>query len=250
MASRRDRSRRAARRVPFLEPRPRILVVCEGEVTEPQYLEGFRRWCKNPRVEVHIEGRGGVPFTLVKKARDIRAAAEAEAAAEKDENLRYEQVWCVFDFDQHPRLAEARRMAKDNGLRLAMSNACFELWLLLHLRDNPGAQNRHKLQEMLADRMPGIREKHLDFDLLIPGYDEAFRRAERLERDALAAGEEGRDPTTEVFHLTDSIDEEGQRRRAPAVRDDGNDSRAKAESAAAAAHAQAERELAESDPEN
>ncbi len=199
---------------------------------------------------MRIEGRGGVPFNLVKTARDLKEAAEAEAVAEKDENLRYEQVWCVFDFDQHPRVKEARQMAKDNGLRLAMSNACFELWLLLHLRENPGAQHRHKLQEMLADLMPGVRAKHLDFDLLISGYDNAFRRAERLERDALNAGEEGRDGTTEVFHLTDSIDEEGQRRRAPALVDDADDSRAKAEAAAHAAQVQAERETAESESED
>ena len=248
MARRRDRDRREARRNPYLEARPRILVVCEGEVTEPQYFEEFRRWCKNPRVAVHVEGRGGVPFTLVTKARDLRDQAEREAASEKDENLRYEQVWCVFDFDQHPRVPDARQMAKDNGLRLAMSNACFELWLLLHLRENPGAQHRHHLQDMLGELMPGVREKHLDFDLLIAGYDEAFRRAERLERDALAAGEPARDPTTEVFHLTDSIDDDGRRRRTPPVFAD--DGRAKAEAAAVAAFAQAEREAADAEPED
>lgn len=245
--ARRDRPRREARRVPFLEPRPRILVVCEGEVTEPQYFESFRRWCKNPRVEVHVEGPAGVPFTLVTKARDLKAQAEREATSGRDDNLRYEEVWCVFDFDQHPRVPDARQMAKDNGLRLAMSNACFELWLLLHLRENPGAQHRHRLQEMLADLMPGVRDKHLDFELLIAGYDDAFRRAERLENDALAAGEECRDPTTEVFHLTDSIDEDGRRRRAPPVVVDQG--RARADAAAAAALAQAKREAAEMEPE-
>lgn len=247
MVARRDRVRREARRAPFLEPRPRILVVCEGEVTEREYFEGFRRWCKNPRVEVHVEGPGGVPFSLVAKARALRERAEREATSERDENLRYEEVWCVFDVDEHPRVADARQMAKDNGLRLAMSNACFELWLVLHLRENPGPQHRHKLQETLAELMPGVRDKHLDFDLLIAGYDEAFRRAERLERDALDAGEEGRDPTTEVFHLTDSIDNDGLRRRARTVVADSG--RAKAGAAAAAAFAQAEREAAEMEPE-
>lgn len=246
--ARRDRPRREARRAPFLEPKPRILVVCEGEVTEPQYFEAFRRWCRNPRVDVRVVGPAGVPFTLVTRARELKEGAEREAAAERDENIRYEEVWCVFDFDQHPRVREARQMAKDNGLRLAMSNACFELWLLLHLRENPGEQHRHRLQEMLAELMPGVRDKHLDFELLIPGYDDAFRRAERLEREALAAGEECRDPSTEVFHLTDSIDDDGRRRRAPAlVADPG---RAKAEAAAKAALAQAQREAAEMEPED
>jgi RloB-like protein len=242
---RRDRPRAQARRTPFLDPRRRLLVVCEGEVTEPEYFEGFRRWCRNSRVEVRVEGPAGVPMSLVTKARDLREQAEHEAATERDENLRYDEVWCVFDRDEHPRVIEARQMAKDNGLRLAMSNACFELWLILHFRESPGAQHRHHLQTTLKELMPGVEGKHIDFERLIPGYDDAFRRAERLEQAAIARGEEGGDPTTEVFHLTDSIDEGGAQRRARPTRPDVG--RARAEAAAAAAYAQAAREM-EADP--
>lgn len=244
--ARRDRPRAQARKAPFLEPRRRLLVVCEGEVTEPEYLEGFRRWCRNPRVEVRVEGPAGVPLSLVTKARDLKNRAERDAESERDENLRYDEVWCVFDVDEHPRVNDARRLAKDHGLRLAMSNACFELWLILHFRDSPGPQHRHHLQAMLKDLMPGVEGKHLDFDRLIGGYDDAFRRAERLERAALDRGEEGGDPTTEVFHLTDSIDGEGAQRRARPARPDVG--RARAEAAAAAAYAQAAREMDEEPP--
>ncbi len=41
MPSRRDRDRRPGRRAPFREPKPVILIVCEGERTEPEYFEGF-----------------------------------------------------------------------------------------------------------------------------------------------------------------------------------------------------------------
>lgn len=37
----RERNRRHCRRPSFLEPKPTILIVCEGEKTEPQYLNGF-----------------------------------------------------------------------------------------------------------------------------------------------------------------------------------------------------------------
>jgi hypothetical protein len=67
----------------------------------------------------------------------------------------------------------------------------------------------------------------------------AFRRAERLERAALDAGEEGRNPTTEVYRLTDAIDDSGHRRRMPRTPED---SRMKAEAAAATAYAQAKQE--------
>lgn len=165
------------------------------------------------------------------------------AKSEKDENLRYEEVWCVFDVDEHPKVEEARRMALDNGLRLAMSNPCFELWLILHLRENPGARHRHDMQAMLKDLMPGVADKYLDFSALSEGYDRAFQRAERLHRDARRDGEEHRNPYTEAFLLTDSIDEDGAARRARPAREDIG--RMKAERAAAAAREQAAREEAD-----
>ena len=42
-----DRERRPARRASEVSPRKRLLVVCEGEVTEPEYLESFKKACRN-----------------------------------------------------------------------------------------------------------------------------------------------------------------------------------------------------------
>ena len=184
-------------------------------------------------------------MTLVRRAKELKRQAADKARLEKDENLLYEQVWCVFDFDEHPNVAEARQLARDNGLRLAMSNPCFELWLLLHLRENPGPQHRHHLQKLLGDLMPTVRSKHIDFDQLVKGYEDAVRRAERLEIDANEADEATRNPTTEVFHLTNSIDDEGKARRDTKRNPAGQAAREKAEAAARTALEQAEREQEE-----
>jgi hypothetical protein len=42
MARRRGNGHDLRRRGPVRDPLPLILVVCEGAVTEPQYIEGFR----------------------------------------------------------------------------------------------------------------------------------------------------------------------------------------------------------------
>jgi len=94
-----------------------------------------------------------------------------------------------------------------------MSNPCFELWLVLHLKENPGAQHRHAIQKLFSGLTPNVQTKHVDFEILSQGYDEALRRAERIEADAINAGEPSRNPTTEVFHLTNSIDPTGAWRR-------------------------------------
>jgi hypothetical protein len=219
-------------------------------VSEVQYFEGLRNYCKNPLVTLHVQGAAGVPLTLVERARSLRDQAAAEARRAKDSFLLYDEVWCVFDVDNpHPKIPEARVTATDNGLRLGMSNPCFELWLLLHLRDHPGPRHRHDVQSMLRRLMPGVPEKHVDLAVILPGYEHAISRARRLEVEALEADEPCRNPTTEVFHLANSIDEAGRQRRAAQLRRRNDASRAKAAAAAEAAltlaHAQAERDSEE-----
>ena len=54
-----------------------------------------------------------------------------------------------FDVDEHPGISDAKQMARASGIKLAISNPCFELWLLLHFREQPGPQNRHRIQHIL-----------------------------------------------------------------------------------------------------
>nr|WP_254330779.1 RloB family protein [Corallococcus exiguus] len=187
-----------------MDPKPRILVFCEGKNTEPQYIVAFRQWCRNSRVDVEIAKERGVPLTLVTLAKESKRRAESEARKAKDDNLSYDEVWCVFDVDEHPKRKEAQNLARAHGISLAVSNPCFELWLLLHFRENPGMQHRHDLQKMLAGFVPDYN-KHVDFELFKEGYPAAAKRAKRLDEQASDDGEEGRNPSTGVYRLTQSI---------------------------------------------
>jgi hypothetical protein len=57
-------------------------------------------------------------------------ALSRSAAVAIDEPARVDHP----DVDEHPRLDEARVQAHDNDIRVAISNPCFELWLVLHFR--------------------------------------------------------------------------------------------------------------------
>ncbi|WP_058556685.1 RloB family protein [Thiohalocapsa sp. ML1] len=201
---RRERQRRPARRAARKDPKRRLLLVCEGEVTEPQYFRGFERWARNNTVEIDIADEHGVPLTLVRRAEKRKQEADNAADKEADSFLRYDEVWCVFDVDAHPHLNEARQLARSRGIALAVSNPCFELWLLLHFRENPGARQRHDVQRLLREHIAGYC-KHLPFDVLKPGIADAENRAMRLHDDAEREGESGRNPSTDVFRLTGSI---------------------------------------------
>jgi RloB-like protein len=203
-SNRRNRQRRPGRGAPRLSPKPRLLVFCEGENTEPQYIDAFRKWCRNPRVDVEISKEQGVPLTLVRAAKKRKVQAEKEASKAGDDNIAYDEVWCVFDVDEHPNLNDAQQMASANDIKLAISNPCFELWLLLHFRENPGMQHRHHVQSMVAEFVADY-DKHVDFELFKAGYTDAVVRAKRLDDQASADGEAGRNPTTGVYQLTESI---------------------------------------------
>jgi hypothetical protein len=205
MGSRRRRDDRPiGRRGPTREPRHRILIVCEGRLTEPGYFKAFQHQMRNPRVHVEIARETGVPLTVVEEAKRLKTEAEQDAKRERDENLRWDEVWGVFDVDEHPNIEQARQLAATHAIDLAISNPCFELWALLHFQDQRSHIERDKARLALQGHLPGY-DKSLDFPRLHPGYFEAVRRAKELDREAARHEQVGRNPTTGVHRLAESI---------------------------------------------
>lgn len=208
----RNQQRPLRRRPPSIDPRPRILIVCEGIVTEPEYFEAFRQEEQNRLVEVVIDDEGGVPKTLVERAALRKKSADKEAEREHDDNLRFDEVWCVFDVDQHPNLPDARQQARDNGIELAVSNPCFELWLLLHFVDHSAHIGRQAIASLLRKHIRAYR-KHVPFESLRTGYLDAVRRAKVLEKRCIDSENEGGNPSTGVYRLTERISETSRKAR-------------------------------------
>jgi len=204
MARRNDSLRR---RRPFREVKRRILIVCEGEVTERHYFNDLRIQTKS-LVKLEIRP-GGDPKTLVARAVEVKKAAEKAAKRSKDENLKYDSVWSVFDVDVHPFLAEAKQQARDNGIRAAVSNPCFELWALLHFQDQRAHIERHEVQRLCRHYMPRY-EKRLPVETLMGTYGDAVRRSEELEHWHHTRGTDGTNPSTGVHGLTEEIMKEAQ----------------------------------------
>jgi hypothetical protein len=209
---RRDDDRSLARRAPTRAPLPLLLVVCEGKVTEPQYLRGFRGAQGANTVRLHVETPGGDPRALVERAAELRDEAAGRAARERDGNLAYDAVWCVFDVDDHARLPAARDLAERVGISLAVSNPCFELWLILHFRDHAAHLTSRQAAILLGKHVRDYG-KHVRYEDLSNGYGDAVERASTLERRHSAAGTDGGNPSTGVHRLTERIRELGKANR-------------------------------------
>ena len=188
----------------FASRSPRCSSFARGALTEKRYFKQFAKFHRNSLVDVIVEGGKGVPFSVVQAAKKLRDDAISDATRKSDEYLKYQSVWCVFDVDSHPNPNGAKKMALTNGLNVAVSNPCFELWLLLHLRDCPGELHRHTAQEMLKKHVPGYH-KDVDFEDYRAGYEKAVRGAKSLDQLAESMGQPGRNPTTGVYNLTEEI---------------------------------------------
>ena len=200
----RDRKKRKGRHDSTRERRHMILVVSEREVSEPKYFRGLINWAKNPRVAIEFSPHHGDPKHLVEKAKQRQSDQAAQAKRERDDNLLFDEVWCVFDVDSHERIPEAKQMAKANGIDVAISNPCFELWRVLHFQDSPGAIDRSKLPSLLRKNKVDSG-KDLNFDDYGPKIEDAKRRSQKLDELAERDGEPGRNPTTGVYKLVESI---------------------------------------------
>jgi hypothetical protein len=200
----RDRDRHIGRNPAKREPKHRILVVCEGKVTEPEYFKALQHEFKNRLVHVEIDKQAGVPLTVVRRAIELDSQTNDAANRNRDDDLKYDDVWCVFDVDEHPHLAEALDLAKNSNVNVALSNPCFELWALLHFQDQNEQMHRHEAQQALKVFLPKY-EKKLDFHKMNPGYLKAVARAQSLQKMAEAMSEPNRNPSTGVHLLTELI---------------------------------------------
>lgn len=195
------------RRRPSRKPKPRFLLVCEGQVTEPCYFRELRHLMRS-LIELELLP-GGDPKALVERAVQKRAESKVLARREGDSYLAYDQVWCVFDVDQHERLNDALQQARDNKVSVAASNPCFELWALLHFQDQTAFIERGKVQSLCRSYMPQF-DKKLPCAKLLDRYQEAKERALKLEQLNLSQNKVGANPSTGVHHLIQEIELQSQ----------------------------------------
>ena len=179
-------------------------MVCEGKVTEPEYFKALQHEFRNPLVHINIDKQAGVPLTAVNRAIDLDGQASEKAKQTRDDDLKYDDVWCVFDVDEHPHLDEALELAKKSGVKVALSNPCIELWALVHFREQSEQIHRREAQRALREHMPRY-DKVLDFYKMKAGYANAVARAQSLQKKAEAMDEPNRNPSTGVYVLTELI---------------------------------------------
>jgi len=155
--------------------RTKILIVCEGEKTEPNYFKEFP--VDKEIVNVDIKGDGKNTISLVKEAIDKKKKKEFEREP-------YNQVWCVFDKDDFSNsdFNNAIKIAKKEKINVAYSNEAFELWYYLHFNYTDSALHRRRYKSLLTRELKEKYQKNSPnmYKILRQHQDKAIKNAEEL----------------------------------------------------------------------
>lgn len=185
-----SRPRRPARAL-----KGRALVVAEGRVTEPAYVELLQQeLSQRATVSAQIVrvGVGKDPLKVVKEA-----VKRLEAA--KDEGRPFDWCCCLVDVDRHSTLQAALTLASQHGIHVIVSNLKFERWLLWHVEDRCAADTSQHLDRRAAEAGL-IVGKALSSRFPIHAYERACVTARRADP-GLAPGRIGPDPSSAVPYL-------------------------------------------------
>lgn len=135
----------------------RILIVCEGTKTEPNYFKSFNSIKRGGRVyDITCDGAGTNTRWVVQKAIKMRDEAS-------DTPQAYDSVWAVFDRDSFlaANFNAAIQLAAANGIGCAWSNEAFELWYLYHFVNRTTGMSRKEYQDELekyiCKKRPGFK---------------------------------------------------------------------------------------------
>ncbi|MFP3043223.1 RloB family protein [Treponema primitia] len=178
-----------------------ILIVCEGEKTEPNYFKAFP---ENPCVydEIDIQGTGYNTISLVEKAIQLKNEAQKKRQP-------YQEVWCVFDRDSFPleSFNEALALAKRENIRCAYSIEAFEIWYLLHFNYCDTALSRTQYKEKLTTALDAEYLKNAKdmYKRLQDKQETAIRNANKLYNIQCTKAIRDQNPITTVFELVKKL---------------------------------------------
>lgn len=166
-----------------------LVIASEGQKTEPKYFTDLKD--AYTRSGLHVE----VLERSQSASSPLHVLAHLNKFKTKYKLRRDDELWMVIDVDRWPEhnLRDVAGKCRDKGFCLAVSNPCFELWLLLHLDEfdlydheqkNCLFQNSHRFIEKEIRRILGsYNRSNLDTSKFLHHVENAVARARILDVD-------------------------------------------------------------------
>ena len=143
----------------------RILIVSEGSKTEPNYFREIRATHRlhTANIEVQHSELGTSPIQVVQYAKELFENGDRYKQIQR---RAFEQIYAVFDRDDHDSYVEALNLAKSLDGKLRNDNRhpvkfeaiasvpSFEIWLLLHYENIQSPIHRDEVMRRLRQHVP------------------------------------------------------------------------------------------------
>lgn len=200
-----DLNRRKSRRAAYAK----VLIVCEGEKTEPYYFQDIKNFYQLNSANIEISNKGGSSPIGIWQYSNERYTQERNAGDP------FDKVYCVFDKDTHNTYQDActkiaATKPKDTFYAIT-SVPCFEYWLLLHFTystaayvgqpgNSAGMQIEAALKQYWPEYGKGLKDA---FTQRLGQLDVAKNNAVRAL--AAANGANTDNPTTHVHTLVEFL---------------------------------------------
>ena len=191
-----DLARRRARRDSY----DRILIVCEGSKTEPNYFHGLRNSLRLTTANVEITGDSDPnPASVV-------AFAEKLCSDEKKTDLPFDHVFCVFDKDNHSdyqaAVSQIENMKPKGVFHGITSVPAFEYFLLLHYTYSTRPCNSAEVLSALNKCIKNYRKGNKNIFSIVEDHLETAKT--NAAKSLKAAHQSGTDnPSTQAHILVD-----------------------------------------------
>jgi hypothetical protein len=204
-----------------LRPLKTMRIFCEGAKTEPSYLNAYLDSIGRDNRQSVIEVEPTPKTTAVQLVGEaIKFLGSANCTPD-------DEVWVVYDRESVSKYsnalhARAYSQAGRAGVNVALTNVCFEYWLLLHLMqtdapyssyDNLITTSPFRREFKKASGVDYSKSDYAVFDILKPGLKAARARAKRINAEGVTCAAAGADkpyhvnPFVGVVQLLDAIDE-------------------------------------------
>ena len=138
-----------------------IIIAAEGTNTEKKYFDDLVDSYSAPNIHMEVLNRidaGSDPETVLKALDKFR----------KQYSLRlgYDELWLVIDVDRWRKrqLSNVGSLCAQKRYGYAVSNPCFEIWFLLHLKSLDEYSNE-TLQEFRENKRPNSRHPRTRLEL-------------------------------------------------------------------------------------
>ncbi|MCD6459258.1 RloB domain-containing protein [bacterium] len=162
-----------------------IVIATEGQKTEPQYFDGLRLLYKNPKTHIEVLNRK----TSASSPKHV--IQELDKFTREYKLNRYDELWLIVDKDRwgDSELSLTIRQCIQKKYNFAVSNPCFELWLLLHLKDILSFTKTEiqklnvckKIKEKIKVILGSYNSSNLAADQFISYVNQAISRAKYLD---------------------------------------------------------------------